>query len=624
MTSVRTPEDSPSTLLELARDPTLIVRHFDRRILAANAAAARVYGHPLDALCRMRLSDLVADPAHLDELFTLRRHQVSQRFHLRSDGSRFPAEMSVLWRIGPDGTEQGYFCVRDLGPAEDQARRERGLEALNRALFREAGRPMLLLDRRGIVSEANTAAQALYGYPATTLIGLPMSRLLQDGTQVRQYFRHRQSLHTGQRHCRQDGTTFLAEVTLTLTGLSSEFHAVVIVRDITEEQALLERLRLSEARWRFALEGQGDVLWEWDLAHEQMQVSRHLGDPPDAPTAGEQPLSYWAERVHPDDLPPLQAAITAHLKGETPQIDLELRMYTHRHGLRWVWMRGRVMDYAPGGAPLRLLGSVRDIHEQRQQAEELTVWREQMLHTARLTSLGEMAATLAHELNQPLTSMRTFSAAAVLRLDQPELRDLEEIRRLIGLVSEESMRAGRILQHIRSFVRKGQVHFELLSLNDLVMNVQRLVEQRTRRQGIRTRLELAGDLPMLRADRVLMEQLLMNLMLNAADALRDQPGEQVITIRTHQAAPPGHLGLELHDSGPGLPEALRHNLFAPFFTTKPDGLGLGLTICRSIIEAHQGQISAENPPEGGALFRVLLPLAAAASPSASSDASLAR
>lgn len=595
-------------LLDIARDPTLVIRHTDRRILAANPQAARIYGFESRQLCRLRYDDLVTDRTAVLAIFGQHRDHVPLRYHRRADGSHFPVELTIRWAAASGG-EIGFFAIRDLSPQEDEARRVRATESMYRALFREAAFPILLLDRRGIVSEANDSALTLYRHTAATLVGVPLSELLLDNREARNYFRQPSSRFSQQRHRRQDGSVFLADVEVSLTRMSSDHHAVVVVRDVTEEQALLEKLQRSEARWRFAIEGHGDVLWEWDMLRGQLQVSRHLGDPLDAPTPGEHSRHYWESRVHPEDAPRLQLAMTEHISGLTDHIDIEMRMHTRDRGVRWVWMRGRVMERGPGGRPTRLLGSVRDIHDQRQQAEELALWREKVLHAARVTSLGEMATTLAHEMNQPLTSMRTFSAAALRRLDQPELRDLGEIRRLIGLVADEAMRAGRIMQHMRSFVRKGPMHSTPLGINELVLDVQRLTEQRIRRLDVRIRLALSPALPPIRADRVLMEQLLINLVHNAAEALGtgDTAGrEREIEISTLSIGA-SQIGIDIRDTGPGLPEPLLKDLFTPFFTTRPEGLGLGLTICRSIVESHQGQLSAENPAGGGALFHIILP-----------------
>lgn len=327
--------------------------------------------------------------------------------------------------------------------------------------------------------------------------------------------------------------------------------------------------------------------------------------PPDAPPV------YWSGLVHPGDRTRLYRALVSHIKGEAPLIDIELRLQSPSGTERWVWLRGRVMERNAAGRPLRLIGSVRDVHDQKQQAEELAHWREQVQHTARLTSMGEMAATLAHELNQPLTSIRTFSAAALRRLDSPDLRDPVELRRIVQLVADEAMRVGRIMQHIRSFVRKGRVQIESVPINEVVQSVQRLAEIQARRIGAVIQLVLDIGLPSVRADRVLAEQLLLNLVRNGLDAMRHTKDERSIVISTSISNTSGTgVAVEVcvRDRGIGLPADLAQDIYAPFYTTKDDGLGMGLAICRSIIESHHGQLWAEANPGGGTAFHFTLPI----------------
>ncbi len=595
-------------LLAISFDAVLVLRHADRRIVAASASAQRLYGRSEAALCALHYDDLVTDRSAVAEIFERHREHVPLRYHRRADGSRFPVELALHW-LEEAGSELCCMRVRDLAQAEEEGRRLRAAQASYRAIFQAAPFPILLLDRRGAISDANDAALALYRHTLATLIGQPVARLLQDERAARHYFRHPQWQASGERHVRADGASFLADVFVSTVRLSEEAHAVVVVHDVTEQRLLLERLQASEARWRFALEGHGDALWEWDLARSSFHVSRELSEQIGrAPRPQEQAASYWSELVHPGDRERLSQAMLAHLKGHSQLVDVEVRIHTLERGERWVWLRGRVMERSSTGRALRMLGSMRDVHAQKQQAQELAHWREQVQHSARVTSMGEMAAALAHELNQPLASIRTFSAAALHRLEKPALRNPTELRRTVQLIADESLRAGRIVQHIREFVRKGPAQTQALSLNAIVTDVQRLADIQAQRLGAHIQLNLAPDLPTVCVNRVQAEQLLLNLVSNGLEAMRDTTGARQVDISTMQAET-GMVRLSVRDQGQGLPPELAQKIYTPFFTTKAEGLGMGLAICHSIVEAHHGRIWAEAAAGGGTVFHVTLPLA---------------
>lgn len=601
-------------LLAISRDAVLVVRHADHAIVGASPVAERVYGLAAEVLRTMRYDDLVTDRSAVDEIFARYREHVPLRYHRRADGSRFPVEMTIHWL---EGDEQGYFRICDLTGVELDERRLRGAEDSYRAIFHAAPFAILLLDRRGMVAAANDAALALYRGSEATLVGRPVARLLQDERLARRYFRSARWQVSGQWHRRCDGELFLADVFVSVVRLPGEAQAVMVVRDITEERALVDRVQASEARWRFALEGHGDALWEWDLARGSFHVSRQLSEqigsfPPAPPDAG---TTYWSALVHPGDRGRLDRDLLAHIKGETALVDTEVRLRLRGGADHWFWLRGRVMERNEAGRALRLLGSVRDVQQQKQQAEELAHWREQVQHTARVTSMGEMAAALAHELNQPLTSIRNFSAAALRRLDHEGLRDLAELRRAVQLIADEAMRAGRIMQHIHNFIRKGQLRTESVSINELITGFQRLADIQARRAEAVIDLDLTVGLPPVRVDRVLVEQLLLNLVRNGLDAMHttlptpERPRRIEISTALDTA---GQVQVSVRDSGIGLPEHLVADLYTPFVSTKPDGLGMGLAICRSIVESHHGRLWAEANPPGGAVFHFTLPVAVSA------------
>ena len=230
---------------------------------------------------------------------------------------------------------------------------------------------------------------------------------------------------------------------------------------------------------------------------------------------------------------------------------------------------------------------------------------EKLAHVARLNTMGEMASGIAHELNQPLSAIVSYNQACLRMLDD-DYPDLELIRSAMHSTANQAHRAGEIITRLRAFVSKQPARREAISLNQIVRNTLMLAEHALREHGIEILLNLKEDLPPVEGDSIQIEQVTLNLLTNAIDALRHKPQPRQIRLETGATAELACL--KVVDNGPGIPDTMLSKLFTPFSTTKPHGMGLGLTICQSIIESHQGHISGRNQPEGGGSFRITLPL----------------
>jgi C4-dicarboxylate-specific signal transduction histidine kinase len=218
-------------------------------------------------------------------------------------------------------------------------------------------------------------------------------------------------------------------------------------------------------------------------------------------------------------------------------------------------------------------------------------------------SLGEMVSTLAHELNQPLMAVSSLASAAKAFAAQGNRTLLD---RSLDEASAQAQRAGEVVQRIRRFVRQRTSGFEPCSLNDVVANMLALIQPEIRIRKARVATRLAPDLPKVSGDTVLLEQVLLNLILNGLQAVQDlPPAQRLIDIET--SVDDGTVCLRVADHGPGIPGEAAAQLFEPFFTTKADGLGLGLNLCRTIVESHRGHLSFAHGPGGGAIFSVQLP-----------------
>ncbi len=217
-------------------------------------------------------------------------------------------------------------------------------------------------------------------------------------------------------------------------------------------------------------------------------------------------------------------------------------------------------------------------------------------------------ASLAHELTQPLTAILHNAQAAQRTLGAGAV-NVEEMREILADIVEDDRRAGEVIHRLRGLLRKGDPEFATLDVNDMVTGMTRIVSSEAALRNMSVRLELAPQLPPVRGDRVQLQQVILNLVLNGLDAMREQvvTGARVLVIQTAKDSS-ATIRVTVRDSGPGIDPADLDNIFQTFYTTKADGLGMGLAISRSIVEAHGGQLEARNDPDGGATFSFTLPV----------------
>lgn len=277
-------------------------------------------------------------------------------------------------------------------------------------------------------------------------------------------------------------------------------------------------------------------------------------------------------------------------------------------GDRWFVLRSQSLAWSDGrSATLCVLS---DVTEERRAREMIAKQRDAAHRTARLIALGEFASAIAHELNQPLAAIATYNHSCMRMLESGNL-DTGELQQAMHVCRDQAKRAGKIIQRLRGLLRPPGPAFAEQNLNELVGAVLRLAEPEAREAGIRFERELAPAAPVVRADRLLIEQVAVNLIRNAMEAVQELPAERRrITVATRVEAD-GSGTLSVSDLGDGVPGTLKEGLFDPFVTNKPGGLGLGLSICRSVVEAHGGSIRHEaNAQARGAVFAFTLPGAA--------------
>jgi PAS domain S-box-containing protein len=314
------------------------------------------------------------------------------------------------------------------------------------------------------------------------------------------------------------------------------------------------------------------------------------------------PYPYW----HPDDMEKHWQDNAAVLSGQSALRGFESRI-RHRDGHDVTTMIYSAPLIDGSGQHSGWMSSVLDISEQKRAEEQQRLQAASMQRTSRLATLGELASTLAHELGQPLMALVSFAGAAQAFAERGQRAPLLEA---LADIRTQAQRAADIVGRIRGFVRLQTSGFGDCIVNAVVANVLALLGPEIRQQQARVVTQLSEDLPVIQADRLLLEQVLLNLLLNALQAMQGQaPVTKRVQVET--GLQQGTVFMRVTDNGPGISAAAQAQLFEPFFTTKAEGLGLGLNICRTTVEAHRGRLVAENHPNGGAVFTVYLPVVSA-------------
>jgi signal transduction histidine kinase len=306
--------------------------------------------------------------------------------------------------------------------------------------------------------------------------------------------------------------------------------------------------------------------------------------------------------VHPDDLNRVAERWRASATTGEP-LDYEARLRRGSDGVyRWFLIRA-VPVRDKRGKIAKWCAVANDI-EDRKHAEQLQA---DLTHASRVSTMGELVASISHELAQPLT-VTTAHAKASLRWLQRDPPDLTEARKGTERIIEAGTLASEIINRLRSLYKKSSPKRELVAINEVIDEMAGMLRSEARRHGVSIRTDIKDDLPMTVADRVQIQQVLMNLILNGIEAITDAGG--VVTVKS-QLGEDGQIEISVNDTGPGLPLAKADQIFDAFFTTKPQGSGMGLAISMSIVESHGGQIWANGTGGRGATFHFTLPVASA-------------
>jgi PAS domain S-box-containing protein len=377
--------------------------------------------------------------------------------------------------------------------------------------------------------------------------------------------------------------------------------------DIHERKQAHQARLEAEERYQLAARATNDVIWDLNLLSDQIEwgdsASSFFGY-----AGGGEPtsLAWWEERVHPEDREGVTTSLERALRGKQTHWSESYR-FRHADGhYADIYDRGFIIRDG-GGRAVRAVGAMSDVTDRKLADAQLQRMQAELIHVSRVSAMGTMASTLAHELNQPLTAVSNYVGGSRRLLQDNQDPVVLKVREALEAAEAGALRAGRIVRGLRELVARGNVSIKSEELPQLVHDAALLAFVDAHLLGISHRIEIDPRATWVDADRIQIQQVLINLIRNSMQALSDQPVREVVIA----AAPAGATMVEISvaDTGVGLSREVREALFSPFRSTKAEGMGIGLSISRTIVEAHGGKIWAEDRAGGGTIFRFTVPKA---------------
>jgi PAS domain S-box-containing protein len=382
-----------------------------------------------------------------------------------------------------------------------------------------------------------------------------------------------------------------------------------VASDLTDRRRAEQALQRSESYLAEAQRLSHTGSWGWNVAtreitHWSQEIYRLYGFDPEA---GIPPFEAHLQRIHPEDRARLAEAF-----GDGAELELVFRIVLPDGATKYIRKIGHPV-YAAVGEIVEFVGTDMDITERKRAEAEVREGERryravemELAHANRVATMGQLSASIAHEVNQPIAAAIT-NAHSALRWLGARPPDLEEVRQALGRIVRDGNRAGDVIGRIRDLIRKAPPRKDGLEINEAILEVIALTRGEVVKNGVSVQTQLAEGLPLIQGDRVQLQQVILNLIVNAVEAMSGVgEGSRELLISTGKAESDGVL-VAVRDSGPGLAPASLERLFGAFYTTKPGGLGMGLSICRSIIEAHGGRLWATANVPQGAVFQFTVP-----------------
>ena len=530
---------------------------------------------------------------------------------VRSDGEVIWVNDIVSVEMGDTGPVRLRGFLIDITEQKVLAEEvTQGYERVQK-LLQDAPDAILSVREDGTIARINKVAQEMFGFSDEELVGSPVERLIPSRfgwSHVRHragFVKQASSRHMGKRldllARKRDGSEFPVEVSLSPFEDHGGFHVIAAVRDVSDRRHVEVELRASERLLRQMLDALPVLIAFVDTDQRYRYANNNYGtwfnlDPT-------QVVGRTAREVMGDEAYALvQAKLDAVLRGEPQHSELA---FPGPDGTPRPVEVSHVPHFDDDGVVLGYFVIVLDVSDRVNAQAVDRDHRETLAHFSRVATMGELAASIAHELNQPLAAI-TANAQAASRFIGKTPPDLSEVRDALEDIAGDAKRAANVIRHMRDLLRKGERREEMMDMVSLVEETVKMLGSDAIARNCSVTVNGERDVPLLSGDPIQLKQVILNLVVNAFDAVSEGnrvPGALAITTSSSN----GWVEISVSDNGPGFPDDVT-NCFAPFETTKPEGLGMGLPISRSIVEAHGGKLVAETNPEGGATLRVLLPV----------------
>jgi PAS domain S-box-containing protein len=504
--------------------------------------------------------------------------------------------------------------VTDITERKQEESARRYSEERYRLVVETASDGVISIDESSAILFANSAAMRIFGYDPTELIGKPLTVLMPEFLRKLHENGFRRYLATGQRHINWQGTELTGlrkngqefPVEVSFGELTRDGHKVFtgFIRDISERKQAEDKLRASERTLRQLTETIPQMLWSAEVDGAIDYCNQRVLDYTGLP-AEQVHGAGWMKAVHQDDIEKMAQAWTyAVSTGEPFQYEFRcLRAADHGH--RWCISSALPLRDQEGHV-MKWFGTVVDLHDWKEAQQALQMTQAELARVSRLTTMGELAASIAHEVNQPLTAV-TNNGSACLRLLASRNLEPEVLRRALEEIVADGTRASAVIARIRAFIKKTPAEKNELSINEVIEEVLALAGRELYENRVMLERQLTKALPLVLADRVQLQQVLLNLIMNGIEAMTAVTNRPRLLWVQSRIDESGDVLVAVRDSGPGLgSEADR--VFTPFFTTKANGMGMGLSISRSLVENHGGQLWAGPNVPHGAVFSFTLPV----------------
>lgn len=609
----------------------LIVLDRNGRIIYFNPACEQVSGYARAEAFGRKLWDLLVPPGERDEAMAVFRVLVEERaartlacdwITKYRERRRISWSMTASWRA--DGSVE--YVIGTGVDMTDQLATEEALRS-NRSLLQmiigTSPDAVITIDSAGTIESFNAAAEQMFGYAAHEVVGRNVSYLMPEPYASGHDSYMARYLKTGERRIigigrevaakRKDGTIFPIELAVGEVEFDQRKRFTGFIRDISRRRAAELGRAESDRRLAEALEGLplGVILCDAEgrVTHINHEMRRLLAPLGGALRTGANYERLVRQMVEADVVATDALKREQWLRDRLAQIQSPERTQSEIRCSDGSW--ALAMEHKTSNGEIVALRMDITRLKVAESALRASLERQRELqgefhHVSRLSAMGEMAATLAHELNQPLTAVINYIQACRRLLQAGAPDSLPKVPELIGKAVDQAHRAGEIISHLRGFVTRGASERMRADVNAVVVEACELALVGAKAEGVDVSMDLADDLPLAMMDRVQIQQVIVNLVRNSIDALQDCE-RRSIAVRTRRAGSVD-VSIAVSDNGPGLDPKIAENLFQPFNTSKKNGMGIGLSVCRSIVQEHGGSIGAVAAVGGGVVFTVELPV----------------